>query len=86
MDAVNIPGVRLYDLRSNYAVANISKWTHLGLTIGEKLIHLSRSMGHRKLNQTYGYFIISPVLADKLKYLYEEPFNNLLPKINYDEI
>jgi hypothetical protein len=38
-------------------------------------------MGHRHVSSTYGYFNLSPALADKIKSLTEESFNNLLPKL-----
>jgi hypothetical protein len=43
-------------------------------------------MGHRNVRSTYGYFNLSPALADKIKTLTEESFNNLLPKLsdNYE--
>jgi integrase len=72
---------RLYDLRSNYAVANVTRWKGLGFELHDKLLYLSRTMGHRHIRSTYGYFNLSPALADKIKSLTEESFNNLLPKL-----
>jgi integrase len=72
---------RLYDLRSNYAVANVTRWKGLGFELHDKLLYLSRTMGHRHIESTYGYFNLSPALADKIKSQTEESFNNLLPKI-----
>ena len=72
---------RPYDLRSNYAVVNVTRWKELGFELHDKLLYLSRTMGHRHVNSTYGYFNLSPVLADKIKNLTEESFNNLLPKL-----
>jgi len=72
---------RLYDLRSNYAVVNVTRWKELGFEIHDKLLYLSRTMGHRQISSTYGYFNLSPALADKIKNLTEESFNNLLPKL-----
>ncbi|MBI9064927.1 MAG: tyrosine-type recombinase/integrase [Marinilabiliaceae bacterium] len=73
---------RPYDLRSHYAVLNITRWKELGFEIHDKLLYLSRTMGHRHVSSTYGYFNLSPALADKLKSLTEESFNNLLPKLH----
>lgn len=72
---------RLYDLRSNYAVANITSWKGLGYGIHDKLLYLSRTMGHRSLASTYWYFNLSPGLADKIRQCSEASFNSLLPKI-----
>jgi len=72
---------RLYDLRSNYAVVNVTRWKDLGFELHDKLLYLSRTMGHRHVRSTYKYFNLSPALADKIKSLTEESFNNLLPKL-----
>lgn len=77
---------RPYDLRSHYAVANITSWKGLGYGIHDKLLYLSRTMGHRSLASTYWYFNLSPGLADKIRQCSEESFNSLLPKIeDYEE-
>ena len=73
---------RPYDLRSHYAVVNITGWKGLGYGIHGKLLYLSRTMGHRSLSSTYWYFNLSPVLADKIKQCSEESFNSLLPKLD----
>ena len=77
---------RPYDLRSNYAVTNVAGWKGVGFELHDKLLYLSRTMGHRSIQSTCGYFNLSPVLADKIKTLTEKTFNNLLPKLpGYDE-
>ena len=77
--------VRPYDLRSYYAVTNINTWTNTGFELQDKLFYLSRTMGHRNMESTYGYFNLSPVLADKIKALTEPSFNDLLPKLSNHE-
>lgn len=72
---------RIYDLRSNYAVKNVTRWKGLGYEIHQKLLYLSRSMGHRELSSTYGYFNLTPNLADKIRSCCEDSFNSLLPKL-----
>lgn len=74
-----------YDLRSHYAVMNISKWENHGYELSGKLLFLSRSMGHSNIQSTYGYFHITPMLTDKLKRNTGENFNSLLPKQPDDE-
>ena len=71
-----------YDLRSYYAVVNVTRWKGVGFELHDKLLYLSRTMGHRNVSSTYGYFNLSPALADKIKVLTEESFNNLLPKLS----
>ncbi|MDR0573432.1 MAG: tyrosine-type recombinase/integrase [Tannerella sp.] len=72
---------RPYDLRSYYTVVNMTGWTEPGFELHDKLLYLSRTMGHRQINSTYRYFNLSPRLADKIKSLTEASFNNLLPKL-----
>lgn len=79
--AVSKEPVRLYDLRSNYAVVNVTRWKNPGFEINNKLLYLSRTMGHRYIKSTCGYFNLSPTLADKIKNLTEDSFNNILPKL-----
>ena len=62
-------------------VANVTRWKDLGFELHDKLLYLSRTMGHRHVSSTYGYFNLSPALADKIKSLTKESFNNLLPKL-----
>ncbi len=71
----------IYDLRSHYAVQNVTKWRGLGYDIHQKLLFLSRSMGHRDLSSTYGYFNLTPNLTEKIRSCCEESFNSLLPNL-----
>lgn len=72
---------RIYDLRSHYAVHNVTRWKGLGYEIHQKLLYLSRSMGHRELSSTYGYFNLTPNLTDKIRSCCEDSFNSLLPNL-----
>lgn len=72
---------RIYDLRSHYAVQNVTRWKGLGYEIHQKLLYLSRSMGHKELSSTYGYFNLTPNLADKIRSCCEDSFNSLLPNL-----
>ncbi len=77
---------RCYDLRSQYAVTNITGWKSLGFEMHDKMLYLSRTMGHRSLSSTYWYFHLTPGLADKIRECSEESFNSLLPKLeDYEE-
>lgn len=74
-----------YDLRSQYAVTNITKWENHGYELSGNLLFLSRSMGHKKIQSTYGYFHLTPMLTDKLKKNTESGFNNILPQLPENE-
>lgn len=76
---------RAYDLRSQYAVTNITKWENHGYELSGKLLFLSRSMGHKSIQSTYGYFHLTPMLTDKLKRNSATSFNNVLPQLPDDE-
>jgi integrase len=78
---LNTEAACAYDLRSHYAVTNITKWENHGYELSGKLFFLSRSMGHKSIQSTYGYFHITPMLTDKLKRNTENSFNNLLPQL-----
>lgn len=78
---LNTAKARAYDLRSHYAVNNITKWENHGYELSGKLLFLSRSMGHKSIQSTYGYFHLTPMLTDKLKRNTENSFNNLLPQL-----
>lgn len=81
----NTGTARTYDLRSQYAVTNITKWENHGYELSGKLLFLSRSMGHKSIQSTYGYFHLTPMLTDKLKRNIENSFNKILPQIPEDE-
>lgn len=70
-----------YDLRSTYAVMNISKWENHGFELSGKLLFLSRSMGHRSINSTFGYFHLTPMLSDKLRRNTSSHFADICPQI-----
>lgn len=76
---------REYDMRSMYAVLNISKWENHGFELSGKLLILSRSMGHRDINSTFGYFHLTPMLADKLRRNTSPGFSELCPPMPDDE-
>jgi integrase len=55
-----------YELRHNYAVENINKWTDDGFEFNAKLLYLSKSMGHSSIESTKYYYSLVPRLADIL--------------------
>ena len=48
---VSTAHARAYDFRSHYAVVNINGWDHCGIEWMDKLLYLSRSMGHRYIQK-----------------------------------
>lgn len=82
---LNSEPARAYDLRSQYAVTNITKWENHGYELSGKLLFLSRSMGHKNFQSTFGYFHLTPMLTDKLKRNTESSFNNISPQLSDNE-
>ena len=75
---------RCYDFRSHYAVMNINSWKYSGLEWFDKLLYLSRSMGHRNVSSTCYYYQLVPLFAEQLEELTAEEYHKLLPDLtNY---
>ena len=53
-----------YELRHNYAIENINSWTHQGFAVHDKLLALSKSMGHRQIESTLAYYSLTPAISD----------------------
>ncbi len=77
-------GMIPYDLRHHYAIENISSWEEDAFTFSDKLLYLSKSMGHRHIQSTLYYYSIVPRLADKLRIKTEDGFNEIVPEV-WDE-
>lgn len=76
---------RAYDLRHNYAIENINKWKDTGYEIHDRLVSLSKSMGHRKLESTIYYYSLVPKLADIIENISGKTFNEIIPDLPEDE-
>lgn len=75
---------RCYDFRSHYAVRNINSWKYSGPEWFDKLLYLSRSMGHRNVKSTCYYYQLVPLFAEQLEELTAEEYHKLLPDLtNY---
>lgn len=75
---------RCYDFRSHYAVKNINSWRYTGPEWFDKLLYLSRSMGHRNISSTCYYYQLVPLFAEQLEELTAEEYHKLLPDLtNY---
>lgn len=53
-------------LFQTYAIHNINKWTDTGFDFNDRLLYLSKSMGHRTVEETKRYFSIVPALSEIL--------------------
>jgi integrase len=74
-----------YELRHNYAVENINKWVGEGFEFFDKMVYLSKSMGHVTLESTKGYFHLTPTMSDVILRLSGESFNDIVPEVKYEE-
>jgi len=75
-----------YEFRHNYATNNINNWTDSGFNFDDKLLYLSKSMGHRSIEETKKYFSIVPTLSDILKEKTQESMDDIIPEVNnYEE-
>lgn len=71
-----------YALRHHYAITNINHWTDEGWGFDAKLLYLSRSMGHRTVESTKGYYALVPGLAAILEDKTSADFNQIVPEVN----
>ncbi len=81
----NSSSATAYELRHHYATENINGWIDEGFGFDAKLLYLSKSMGHSKLECTRYYYSLVPGLADILKDRTERTFDNILPEVSYEE-
>lgn len=83
---VNTARAVAYDLRHNYAIRNINKWIGTGFDFDDKLLYLSKSMGHRDIESTKYYYSLTPGLADILEEKTNTDFEDIVPEVHYEEI
>lgn len=74
-----------YDLRHNYAIENINRWTNEGFNFYDKIAYLSKSMGHVTLESTKYYYSIVPNLSSIMMNQTNETFDWIVPEVNTDE-
>ncbi|MCM1345396.1 MAG: tyrosine-type recombinase/integrase [Muribaculaceae bacterium] len=85
-DAVNDEKAVPYDLRHNYAIQNINSWLSAGFDFNDKLLYLSKSMGHTSLDSTRYYYSIVPALAGIIEEKSGAGFNDVIPEVpDYEE-
>lgn len=76
-----------YDLRHNYAITNINQWVGQGFEFHDRLVYLSKSMGHSKLESTRYYYSIVPALAQVLDEKTGGSLEWMIPEVpDYEEI
>lgn len=73
---------RVYDLRSNYAVTNINSWKYIGPEWFDKLLYLSRTMGHSCVASTTYYYNLVPLFAEQLYEMTESDLTEILPDLS----
>lgn len=80
-DKINSSSAVPYDFRHNYAIKNINSWINSGFEFHDKLVFLSKSMGHSSLESTKYYYSIVPALADILEKATASGFNEIIPEV-----
>lgn len=78
---VNSSEATAYELRHNYAIHNINRWTDTGFDFNDKLLYLSKSMGHRTVEETKYYFSIVPALSEILSEKTGHGMEIILPEV-----
>ncbi len=77
----------VYGFRHHYAIANINSWIDLGQDESyERLLALSKSMGHSKLKHTLYYYTLIPQYGNIMKSLSEGPLKDIIQTLGeYEE-
>ena len=83
--AANPSHATAYDVRHHYAIKNINKWIDDGFDFFDKLVYLSKSMGHKNIENTKYYYSLVPAMANILRNTSEDGFNDLIPEVPEDE-
>lgn len=71
-----------YDLRHNYATVNINSWIGEGFGFDDKLLCLSKSMGHSSTENTKYYYSLVPCLANIIEIKSSD--DTVIPEVNYE--
>jgi integrase len=75
-----------YDFRHHYAVSNINRWICSGFNFDDKLLYLSKSMGHRDTASTKYYYSLVPGFADILEEYTNTDFEDIVPEVDYEKV
>jgi len=84
-DSVNSSHATAYPFRHHYAVSNINQWVDAGFDFHDKLLYLSKSMGHTTLESTKYYYSIVPSLSQILSEKTAEGFDLIVPEVEVDD-
>lgn len=83
---VNRSHATAYDFRHNYAIQNINQWVGGGFDFYDKLVYLSKSMGHCTVESTKYYYSIVPGLSDILDAHTKSGSDWIMPEVpEYEE-
>lgn len=75
-----------YDLRHNYAIANINNWPADSDTFNKNLVYLSRSMGHANLDDTMYYYSYTPKMAQSIMECKADSFRAIVSGFHRNDI
>ena len=70
-----------YDLRHNYAITNINKWTNQGVNFTANLYYLSKSMGHTTIESTKYYYSLVPAISNIIEAQIGTSFDSVIPEV-----
>lgn len=77
----NKANARAGDFRHFYAFSNINNWVNTGHEVHDKLLALSRSMGHTSMRHTMYYFSIAETFGDIIEKYNGKSFNKVIPNL-----
>lgn len=80
-DSISTAKAVPYDFRHNYAIMNINAWIGKGFEFHDKLLYLSKSMGHTSLESTKYYYSLVPAMADILDEESGAGFDKMVPEV-----
>lgn len=76
---------RPYDFRHHYTVCNINRWLDEDFDFNEKLMYLSKSMGHSSVESTAYYYSLVPRLDGIIEEKSGKSFDETVPEVTYEE-
>lgn len=74
-----------YEFRHHYAIENINQWVCMGFSFHDKLLYLSKSMGHTTIESTKYYYSLVPGLSGLMEEMTKEGFNWIIPEVDDEE-
>jgi len=74
-------GIVPYQLRHEYATRNITSWDGDAFDAHDRLLWLSKSMGHRSIESTLHYFTLVPAISDKILEATGERMDEIIPDV-----